>query len=127
MPVKIKMDNKSFDRTFKYFDDSISVFNLNKIKKIAEEAVEKFKEATPKKSMLTANSWDYILEETPKGFSLSFINNNVKNGANIAVILDSGHATPNGKWVNGEKYLDKTTKEVYDGILEETWEELKNL
>lgn len=126
MPIKIKMD-KYFDETFKYFNDSISVFDREKIKQIAERAVDKFKDATPKKSMLTANSWDYILEETAKGFSLTFINNNVKNGVNVAIILDTGHATVNGKWVAGEKYLDKATEDIYNDILKETWEELKNL
>ena len=92
------------------------------------KALEKLKDATPKDSNLTANSWGYeIIQNGNKGVSLYFTNSNVKNGVNIAIILDSGHATVDGRWIEGKKYLDKVTKEIYDEIMQETWEELKNL
>jgi len=126
MPIKVKVLG-SFNRTEKYFNSALHMIDLPKIEKIAEKAVQKFAAATPKKSNLTADSWGYEIIQNGKGFSLIFTNSNVKNGVNIALVIDSGHATPEGKWIRGEKYLDKTTEEIYNDILNETWEELKNL
>ena len=126
MPIKVKVLG-NFDITEKYFNTALHITDIPKIEKIAEKAVKKFADATPKDSDFTAESWGYEIIQNGKGFSLIFTNSNVKNGVNIALIIDSGHATPDGKWVRGEKYLDKTTEEVYNDILNETWEELKNL
>jgi len=127
MPIKIKVKG-TYDKTYKYFHTALTITSIQKLKSIAEKALEKLKDATPKDSNLTANSWGYeIIQNGNKGVSLYFTNNNVKNGVNIAIILDAGHATVDGRWIEGKKYLDKVTKEIYDDIMQETWEELKNL
>ena len=127
MPIKIKVKG-TYDKTYKYFHTALTITSIQKLKSIAEKALEKLKDATPKDSNLTANSWGYeIIQNGNKGASLYFTNSNVKNGVNIAIILDAGHATVDGRWIEGKKYLDKVTKEIYDDIMQETWEELKNL
>lgn len=127
MPIKIKVKG-TYDKTYKYFNTALTITSIQKLKSIAEKALEKLKDATPKDSNLTANSWGYeIIQNGSKGVSLYFTNSNVKNGVNIAIILDAGHATVDGRWIEGKKYLDKVTKEIYDDIMQETWEELKNL
>ena len=127
MPIKIKVKG-TYDKTYKYFHAALTITSIQKLKNIAEKALEKLKDATPKDSNLTANSWGYeIIQNGSKGVSLYFTNSNVKNGVNIAIILDAGHATVDGRWIEGKKYLDKVTKEIYDDIMQETWEELKNL
>lgn len=127
MPIKIKVKG-TYDKTYKYFHTALTITSIQKLKSIAEKALEKLKDATPKDSSLTANSWGYeIIQNGSKGVSLYFTNSNVKNGVNIAIILDAGHATVDGRWIEGKKYLDKVTKEIYDDIMQETWEELKNL
>ena len=127
MPIKIKVKG-TYDKTYKYFHTALTITSIQKLKSIAEKALEKLKDATPKDSNLTANSWGYeIIQNGNKGVSLYFTNSNIKNGVNIAIILDAGHATVDGRWIEGKKYLDKVTKEIYDDIMQETWEELKNL
>lgn len=127
MPIKIKVKG-TYDKTYKYFHTALTITSIQKLKSIAEKALEKLKDVTPKDSSLTANSWGYeIIQNGSKGVSLYFTNSNVKNGVNIAIILDAGHATVDGRWIEGKKYLDKVTKEIYDDIMQETWEELKNL
>lgn len=127
MPIKVKVKG-TYDKTYKYFHTALNITSIQKLKTIAEKALEKLKDATPKDSSITANSWGYeIIQNGNKGVSLYFTNSNVKNGVNIAIILDAGHATVDGRWIEGKKYLDKVTKEIYDDIIKETWEELKNL
>ena len=127
MPIKIKVKG-TYDKTYKYFHTALTITSIQKLKSIAEKALKKLKDATPKDSNLTANSWGYEkIQNGNKGVSWYFTNSNVKNGVNIAIILDAGHATVDGRWIEGKKYLDKVTKEIYDDIMQETWEELKNL
>lgn len=127
MPIKVKTKG-NYDKTYKYFHAALTITSIEKLQQLAEKALDKLKAATPKDSNVTANSWGYeIRQNGNKGVSLYFTNSNVKNGINVAIILDAGHATVDGRWIQGKKYLDKVTKEIYDDIMKETWEELKNL
>lgn len=99
-------------------------FNDEQIEYIAKKSLEKFKKNTPKSSGLTANSWSYVIIKKGDKRSIEFHNSNIQNGYNIALLVDTGHATNGGKWVSGEPYIDKTVKEIYDKILNDAWEEL---
>ena len=56
MPIKIKVKG-TYDKTYKYFHTALTITSIQKLKSIAEKALEKLKDATPKDSNLTANSW----------------------------------------------------------------------
>lgn len=127
MSIKVKVKG-NYDKTYKYFHTALTITSIEKLQKLADKAIIKLQNATPKDSNITANSWGYeIIQNGNKGISLYFTNSNVKNGVNIAIILDAGHATVDGRWIEGKNYLDKVTKEIYNDIMQETWEELKNL
>ena len=98
--------------------------NLRDLDKYGKAGVDALASATPIKSGLTANSWYYKVERTKGGASISFYNSNVQNGVPIAIILQYGHGTRNGGWVQGRDYINPAIQPIFDEITEKAWKEV---
>ena len=103
---------------------------LNKIKrglmlidfnKFGREGVEALSAATPYETGKTASSWYYKIDQQPEKVIISFCNSNVNKGVPIAVILQYGHGTRNGGWVEGRDYINPALRPVFDKILADAW------
>ncbi|MDO4802637.1 MAG: hypothetical protein Q4A15_10780 [Prevotellaceae bacterium] len=80
--------------------------------------------ATPKNSGKTAESWYYVIEEHDGYATIRFCNSNVNDNVNIAVILQYGHATKNGGWVEGRDYINPAIQPIFDKIANDAWKEV---
>ena len=80
--------------------------------------------ATPVDTGKTAGSWTYEVETTKDSYVISWLNTNVNNHVNIALILQYGHATRNGGYVSGRDYINPALQPVFDQIAEEAWREV---
>lgn len=84
--------------------------------------VEALAEATPKDSGKTAQSWYYEIVETKDGVSIQWLNSNLGDGwCPIAVILQYGHATGTGGWVEGRDYINPAIRPIFDDIANQIW------
>ena len=124
--IKIKSKG-DWDRTDRFFKKSVKITKIKNIKILAEECIERLKDATPKDSGVTAESWSYEIVKSKNKNSLYIINSNIQNGVKIALILEVGHATIDGRWVEGKNFIEPITQEAYNKILSDTWKELKRL
>lgn len=119
---KQKGDFKKFDSFFERAKEIIRIGDLNKY---GRAGVEALRAATPKDSGETANSWSYdIIREDGKA-SIIWKNSNVNDGVNIAIILQYGHATGNGAYIQGIDYVNPAMKPVFDNIAESAWKEVE--
>ena len=119
---KQKGDFKKLDSFFEKAKEIIRVGDLNKY---GRAGVEALRAATPKDSGETANSWSYdIIREDDKA-SIIWKNSNINDGVNIAIILQYGHATGNGAYVQGIDYVNPAMKPVFDNIAESAWKEVE--
>lgn len=91
------------------------------------EGVAALASATPVDTGLTANSWYYQVERNNGKYSLAFYNSNIQNGVPIAVILQYGHGTRNGGWVQGVDYINPALRPIFDKIANEAWREVTKL
>jgi hypothetical protein len=73
---------------------------------------------------LTASSWDYSVDISDNGASISFFNTNINDGAPIAILLQYGHGTRNGGWVAGRDYINPAIQPLFDEIANEAWKEV---
>ena len=117
----------NWDRTDKFFKKSVRITKIDNITTLAERCIERLKEATPKDSGLTAASWDYEIIKDRGKKTLYITNSNIQNGVKIALLLEFGHATTGGTWVEGQNFIGPITQKEYNKILSETWKELKRL
>ncbi len=83
-----------------------------KLNEFGQEGVDRLQAATPVRTGKTANSWYYEINEENGRTSLIWYNTNVNQGVNIAVIIDSGHASLDGSWTQGYNYIDSAINPV---------------
>lgn len=94
------------------------------IKQYGDQGVEALRSVTPKDTGLTADSWYYEIERDGDKVKIKFKNSNIKNGVPIAIILQYGHATGNGGYVQGRDYINPVIRPIFDAIANEAWKEV---
>ena len=98
-----------------------------KIKEIAQQGVEALSAATPVRTGKTAASWSYKIENTNGKTTVLWTNDNVVNGVNIAIIIQYGHGTRNGGYVEGYDYINPALKPVFDQMTDSMWKAVVSL
>lgn len=121
----VKITHKGdFSRLTAYLERTKKAARIRDLEKYAQEGVEALRLATPVDSGLTASSWYYTIEDQNGKVTLSFCNSNINNGVPIAIILQYGHATRNGGWVEGRDYINPAIQPIFDKITKEAWKEV---
>jgi len=92
--------------------------------KYGKEGVQALSAATPSDSGLTAQSWNYRIERNRDSIIISWYNTNEVDGVNIAVILQYGHGTGTGGYVQGRDYINPAMQPIFDKLAEEAWKEV---
>lgn len=114
-----------FSKMSSFMERAKEIFNKGDLNKYGEEGVAALMSATPRNTGLTADSWKYKIERNDDSVSLSFYNTNLPDGVPVALILQTGHATPNGSWVEGIDYINPALGPVFEDILDRMQKELK--
>lgn len=111
-------------KTFLFLKRAIK-FNLEDLDKYGIAGVDALADATPKRTGLTANSWYYEIIRDENGVRIEWRNRNVKEGwANVAVLLQYGHATGTGGWVEGIDYINPALRPIFETIADNAWKEV---
>ncbi len=94
------------------------------LEKYGRLGVERLAEATPKRTGKTAASWSYEIKMEKTGATLCWKNSNIVDGVPIAVILQYGHGTRNGAYVQGLDYINPAVAPILTALSEELWKEV---
>lgn len=113
-----------FSKLTHFLEKAKNVAKIGDLDRYGREGVAALKSATPIDSGLTADSWYYEIERKNGSVSISFHNSNIQNGVPIAVILQYGHGTKNGGWVQGRDYINPAVQPVFDKIANDAWKEV---
>ena len=116
-----------FSKLTRYFERVKEVVKLGDLDKYGREGVAALESATPVDTGLTASSWRYEIDHGKDSVSISFYNDNIQNGVPIAIILQYGHGTRNGGWVQGRDYINPVIRPLFDKIADEAWKEVIKL
>ena len=125
--MKISFTSKGdFSKTIKFLNKVKNVKINDILSKYGKIGVNALSQATPKDSGVTSQSWNYRIEVNNNNASIVWYNTNVVKGVNIAVILQYGHGTRNGGWVEGRDYINPAMKPIFDKIANQVWKEVIN-
>lgn len=116
-----------FSKVLKYLNGLKSRKYRDILERYAKEGVEALRSNTPVDSGITADSWDYEIKMTKKGFSINWTNSNVVDGVPIVILLQYGHATRSGSFVEGRDFINPAMKPIFDEIVESLWKEVENV
>ena len=96
----------------------------NGLDTIAQKGVNALYDATPKDTGKTAASWDYTIRKTKEGMVLTFTNSNIVRGVNVAMIIQYGHGTKQGIYIEGIDYINPALKPIFQEIGNKVWKEV---
>lgn len=113
-----------FAKTDRFLHKLYEAHYRHKLEKYGKKGVEALKAATPKDSETTANSWNYVIEEELGRTSIYWTNTNKNKGVMIAIILQYGHGTRNGGYVQGIDYINPALRPIFDDMADEIWKEV---
>lgn len=123
--VKITFDQKGdFSKTTKYLNRIKDLRQLTVFDKYGQAGVEALKSTTPVDSGTTAASWYYEVEKKGSTTSIVFCNSNINKGVSIAIILQYGHGTRTGGYVQGRDYINPAIRPIFDKLAEDAWKEV---
>lgn len=116
-----------FSKVTAYLQRAKKGVNIRGLERFAREGVAALSSATPVDTGITASSWYYEIENKNGIVRISFCNSNIQNGVPIAIILQYGHGTRNGGWVEGRDYINPAIQPLFDKITDEAWREVTKL
>ena len=116
-----------FSKLNRYFERVKEAAKIGVLDKYGQAGVAALRSATPVESGKTANSWTYEIERQNGTVSIIFNNTNINKGVPIAIILQYGHGTGTGGWVQGRDYINPAIQPIFDKLAEDAWKEVTKL
>lgn len=116
-----------FSKTKKFLEKARRAVRLDGLDKYGREGVAALASATPVDTGLTAGSWYYEIVKNKESSSIVFSNSHINKGVPIAIILQYGHGTRNGGWVQGRDYINPAIQPIFDKLADEAWKEVTSL
>ena len=113
-----------FSKTIRYLNKVKHVVKPSDLDKFGKAGVAALSSATPVDTGLTAGSWYYEITKQDGSVTINFNNRNIQNGVPIAIILQLGHGTKNGGWVEGRDYINPAIQPIFDQIANDAWKEV---
>ena len=117
----------NFSKTMQFLVKAKKGVKLSDLDKYGREGVAALASATPVDTGETANSWYYEIVHENETVTITFNNSHIQNGVPIAVILQYGHGTGTGGWVEGRDYINPAIQPLFDKIAENAWREVTKL
>ena len=113
-----------FEKTYDFLKRMSRGDAFKVLEKYGKLGVDALASATPVDSGDTAASWTFEVEQTGSTYSINWMNTNVNGGVNIAIILQTGHGTGTGGYVQGRDYINPAIQPAFDKIANEVWREV---
>lgn len=116
-----------FSKSTRFLEAARKAMYLGYLDRYGREGATALSSATPMESGETANSWYYKIVNKKNSLSITWYNSNVVNGVPIAIILQYGHGTKNGGYVQGRDYINPAIQPIFDKIADTAWREVTKL
>lgn len=111
----------SFKRTNNFLKNILKLDIRQILNEYGQKGVEALEAATPKRTGLTSRSWYYEIHTSAKGASISWFNSNINEGVPIALIIQYGHGTGWGSYVEGIDYINPALGPIFDEMASDVW------
>ena len=115
-----------FEKTFRFLKKAETISKMDVLNAYGMRGVELLRAATPKDSGATADGWFYTVSKTKTGYKITWRNSNINDGVPIAIILQYGHGTGTGGFVQGRDYINPALRDIFDDFSNSIREELRD-
>lgn len=122
----IKIKHKGNFRNTEMFLNNAKATNVQILERYGQEGVRALSSATPVDSGETATSWSYKVLNTQTGYKIEWLNSHVVDGVPITILLQYGHGTRNGGFVQGRDFINPAIQPIFDKLANELWREVSS-
>lgn len=126
MRIRVKQRG-NFNKTERFLRNAGNFDPLPILNRYGRDGVAALALATPEDSGQTARSWEYEIVKDSGSYRIEWFNTNIVDGVKIAVLLQYGHATRNGGWVEGQDYINPALKPIFEKIANDAWREVTKI
>jgi hypothetical protein len=120
--VVISFESKgSFNKTEAFLRRSRHQDILAQLEKYGRSGVDALRANTPVESGETAEGWYYEVGRKGSVYYISWNNSHVNNGVSVAILLQYGHGTGTGGYVQGRDYINPAVRPIFDRISSDVW------
>lgn len=124
----IKFEHQgNFNKTENFFNKVLKTNYRNILDIYGKQGVNALKSATPTDSGNTADSWGYKIRINRNSLSITWTNSNINDGIPIAILIQYGHGTRHGGYVQGRDYINPALRPIFDKLSNVIWQEVTNL
>ena len=116
-----------FSKSTNFLRRARDASRIKVLEKYGKEGVAALSSATPVESGQTAGSWGYEISRSNGSAKFTFVNSTMENGFPVAIMLQYGHGTGTGGWVQGRDYINPAIQPIFDQIAESAWKEVTSL
>lgn len=116
-----------FKKLTGYLEKAKEIVRVGDLNKYGNAGVAALASATPMDTGLAASSWYYVIKHEKGRAEIIFCNSDIEDGVPIAIILQYGHSTKNGSWVEGRDYINPAIQPLFDKIANDMWREVSSL
>lgn len=116
-----------YSKVTRYLEKLPEAARVKVLEKYGTKGVAALSAATPIDTGLASSSWHYEVERGAGYARITFMNSDVENGFPVAIMLQYGHGTGTGGWVEGRDYINPAIQPVFDELVEEAWREVTSL
>jgi hypothetical protein len=113
-----------FSRTEKFLKKVISGDLYRALDGFAKQGVAALAAATPVDSGETASSWGYSIDITQGGALIKWTNSHKAGKTPVVILLQYGHGTGTGGYVQGRDFINPAIKPVMDKLADAVWKEV---
>lgn len=125
MPTIVLKQHGGFKKANSFLERCLELGKLGFLDKYGRKGVEALIQNTPKDTGLAANSWSYDIVRDSTGTRIVWSNSDIEGGCNVAILVQYGHATKNGSWVEGRDFINPAIRPIFDEINAEISREVK--
>jgi hypothetical protein len=123
--VQISFTSKGdFSRTEKFLRKVISGDLFRSLSGYGKAGVAALSSATPVDSGVTAASWGYRVDISQDGARITWTNDHTAGGTPVVIMLQYGHGTGTGGYVQGRDFINPAIKPVMDKVADAVWKEV---
>jgi hypothetical protein len=112
----------SFDNTTKFLRSIINGDIFRTLDRLGQEGVQALSAATPIDTGLAASQWDYEVIRDRGMYQINWLNRDVEGGAQVVILIQYGHGTGTGGYVQGRDFINPAMRPIFDRIANEAWE-----
>lgn len=124
MGIKVRHKG-NFDKTMKWLMNAKERKFNDILDKYGKLGVEALAAATPKDTGLTAASWNYEIHYSNNKFTIVWTNDNMaERGMPVALLIQYGHGTKDGGYVQGIDYINPALTPIFDKLANDAWKEV---